>query len=478
MAGGFDTSNVAATVGQNVPPFDPFATVGKFAAIQNALNQNKLFQAKQLGGQAYAASLNPDGSINQNALTGQLQADPRLGIVAPELSQSALTLGTGQQTLAATQRTAGENILGSVLPDPSITDVTTRDLDQKKRAAVALSRAVQSGVLPHEMATQIVGNGFPGLTTADASAQAALQTGNAAEIGQQVGTPISVDTGAATQLLNEKPVEGTAALIKSIPKALPPTSTNTAAYERYNPVTHQMETVTQAQAAAAPPTGAIPAAAPLGEPEAAAGSAQQLVADRQAATTAQTRLLSLQKALQGVQNAQTGPGSDAINQVKSFALTLAPDIAKAIGIDPNKIQSFDEANKYLTQYAQTLAGGMGRGTDAQLASAITGNASTHISNLAAQDVIKVTMGIERFRQAQIAAFEAQGEPGGAAGYQNWAQHWAQTVDPRGFMLDQLSKAERQKMLSTIKTPEQKRAIIAAKAAAEAAGQYSEPDIPR
>lgn len=475
----FDTSNVAATVGQGVPQFDPFATIGKFAATQNALNQNRLFQAQQAGGQAYAASLNPDGSINQNALTARLQnGGPLMGLVAPQLSQEGQTFATGAQTLAKSRFDAGQNILGAVLPDQTITDPNARRADQYKRASAALGRAVQAGILPADVAGQIVGNGFPGLAIEDAAQQAAMQTQNAPEVAQQVGTPVTTDQGGATLVANLKPAQGSYAPIAVIPHTLAPGQVNTPAYERYNPVTHQMETVTQGQAASAPPAGPIAAGPALGEPEAAAGSANQLVADRQTATTATTRLLSLQKALQSVQTAQTGPGSDAINQVKSLALTVSPDIAKAIGIDPNKIQSFDEANKYLTQYAQTLAGGMGHGTDAQLASAITGNASTHISNLAAQDVIKVTMGIERMRQAQIAAFEAQGEPGGAAGYQNWAQHWTQTVDPRGFMLDQLTPTERHKMLSTITTPEQKRALLAAKAAAEASGQYSDADIPR
>jgi hypothetical protein len=172
------------------------------------------------------------------------------------------------------------------------------------------------------------------------------------------------------------------------------------------------------------------------------GSAQQLVNDNTSANGFSTRMFTLGKALTGLQGANTGPGSEALNNIKSFIA------ARGIpGVDVNKIASYDEANKYLMQYAIGQAGALGEGTDGKLAATLSGNANTHISSLAAQDVVRANMGLERMKQAQVQQFNNTNLP--SEQYQKWATQWNKQVNPQVFVWDSMPADKKQLAMSNM-----------------------------
>lgn len=184
-------------------------------------------------------------------------------------------------------------------------------------------------------------------------------------------------------------------------------------------------------------------------------SADQLSADLDAAGGFQSRMFTLNKALAGLSNSTTGPGSEELNEVKSFLNMVSPGVAKTFGIDPNRIASYDEANKYLTQYAMAQASALGQGTDAKLATVLSGNANTHISNLAAQDVVRANIALERMKYALTDQFQKTGQP--ASKYSSWLAQANSRLDPTVFAWDSMSPAQKQAVAKKM-TQQQKQAF--------------------
>jgi hypothetical protein len=190
-------------------------------------------------------------------------------------------------------------------------------------------------------------------------------------------------------------------------------------------------------------TGPAPGVAEANQKANAAGG-DMLVADQQSNAQSGTRINMLQNASTALANAQTGTGADKLNAVRGVIATL--------GGPADKVASYDEANKYLTQYAQTKAASFGHGTDSQLAAALAGNGNTKISNLAAQDVVKVNLGLERMEQARMKAWESAGlQP---SQYGQWKSQWGSQVDPRVFVADQMDPSKVQGMVKGMNPKEQ------------------------
>lgn len=188
-----------------------------------------------------------------------------------------------------------------------------------------------------------------------------------------------------------------------------------------------------------------------------AGAGKQYVDDNSAANGYASRMFTLNKALAGLQTADTGMGSDAVQGMRAFLLAQAPQSIQQYlpGVDPSKISAYDEANKYLTQYAIGKAGALGEGTNEKLAATLSGNASTSISNLAAQDVVKANMGLERMQQAQVTAFNQTGLP--SSKYQKWSTAWNKEVNPGVFVWDSMDPAKRAATAKSM-SPQQRQAF--------------------
>jgi hypothetical protein len=198
--------------------------------------------------------------------------------------------------------------------------------------------------------------------------------------------------------------------------------------------------------------GLSPAASAAGE-QAGTGSGKQFVADNAAANGYGARVYTLKQALSNLENADVGPGSASSNNIKSFLLSQTPgDLGKFLPrVDPEKIQSYDEANKYMIQYAMGKASQLGEGTDAKLATTLSGNASTSISKLASTDVVKANLGLEDMQNAQIRAFNASGQP--PQNYQKFSTNWNANVNPSVFVWDYATPANRAKIAANMSPDE-------------------------
>lgn len=182
-----------------------------------------------------------------------------------------------------------------------------------------------------------------------------------------------------------------------------------------------------------------------------AASTADFNASRDRASSASTRILTAQQALNALQGAVTGPGTDfvaKVNDIVGSYQQYAPDWLKSIfagtGLDPNQsATNRAEAQKYLTQIALGQADSMGRGTDQQLLTAITGNPSIHIQNAAAQDVLKAQIGLERMNQ--MLWREAQGQGIDEAHFATWKANWMTDHDLRVFVADSMTPDQRKRL---------------------------------
>lgn len=182
---------------------------------------------------------------------------------------------------------------------------------------------------------------------------------------------------------------------------------------------------------------------------AATGSGQEMLADQKSNGDSGTRISILQSADAALKGATSGQGSQGLQNLRGALVTWG----LASQAQADKVQSYDEANKYLTQYAQRKASSFGNSTDAQLSAAITGNGSTHISNLAAQDVVKVNLGLERMEQARMQEWTKTGLAPDQ--YSKWKSQFGATLDPRVFIADEMDPKNLKAMFNRMNPKEMK-----------------------
>jgi len=182
----------------------------------------------------------------------------------------------------------------------------------------------------------------------------------------------------------------------------------------------------------------------------AAGGAD-LAAARQREATFQQDTVPLEKAitaLEALGTAGTGPGTEQINEIKSFLTSMGIP-----GVDVESIKNFDEARKYLVQYAQTVGD---TGTNDKLAASFAGNPSIGISNAAAVDVAKTALALRKLQNAQLMAFEASGAP--PSQYSAFASQFNAQQDPRAYGMDMMSPDARAKLIEGLKGDEKTRFV--------------------
>ena len=198
-------------------------------------------------------------------------------------------------------------------------------------------------------------------------------------------------------------------------------------------------------APAGPVTGRAPGVA---EAATTAGTASggQLAADRQTAARYQRDIFPLKEAIPALERLGTkgtGPGTETINNIKSFVLSNVPGVKES---DFNgTVGDYDKAKKYLTDFVNQTGS---TGTNDKLAAAFAGNPSVHISNAAAQDVAKSALALRRMQQAQIIEFEKTGLPPDK--YASWATKWGNTQDSRAYGLDLMGADKAEKLKKSLK----------------------------
>jgi len=518
---GWETSNVAATVTDGVPQFNPLQVIGNIATIRNQLNENKLFQARQAAGAALQQSIDPTThQVDQLKYNQLISQNPLIAAAAMDAVQGGQTVQKSGIGIQASQMDLNRAQLLAAYRDMAI------------GGDAAVRKGIKAGNYPAQIGAIATGGGQgtanpvwtppqPSSPVPDASAPApasdnaeppisasrmAYLSGDPAAIQGVVGSPTAVGAGNRTEIVMPSPLAGTTANVGSVTMGTPPqiaqsdngqlinynaipgqspgASGTVLSVQRQLPVGSQVFAPTPGEPAGGhfgltspngivqsqPLIGAAPAAEAV-----ATSSAQQLAQARAQAATVNTRVLTLKKALSGLQGANTGPGTDFTNNVSSFLQSQVPfGLGKILpGVNPNAIKNRDEADKYLTQYAMAQSSQFGPTTDSRLATALTGNASTHISNLAARDVVKTNIGIERMGAAAQAAFDASGQPPENAS--KYFAQWGRTVDPAAFVADLQTKAQRQAYMKTLK-PADKAQYLQGLRQALQTGMISETDL--
>lgn len=453
------------------------------APIQTAqgllsLRQNQMqFSANQAISNAYSQSINPDGSVDFNKLQS-LAAQNGAGAFLPQFMEqiaqqrnSQLQYDTGKLDLAMKQQQGLRGMIGSLALDP---DMGKADMSAK--IAGQISSAVQSGLLPLDRGI----NEMQSIPNDPQSQAAWIQNhlinslSGEAKIQAMMPQAVTADTGQGTAFFNRNPLTGAMTPNGFVQRGLTQAEL-TAPKTITMPDGSQRQVTTQEwlqmQGGGTPAVGAgagvggvytgrnIPAGGAPGVQTTlspaqqaaltAQGSSSNTAAQslHDAASDAPMRINLLETArgmLTGQDNngnpIDTGPGSDWRNNAKSFVNALAPGMAQKLGITGD-VQSYDEFKKILTNYASSVSGSLGTGTDARLNAAVTGNANLGISNLANQDILAKTIAAEKMRAAQDYAFQQSGLT--TDKFNQWQSQWNKAVDPQTFVFASMNPTQQQ-----------------------------------
>jgi hypothetical protein len=227
---GFDTTSVAADVNTKGP--NAIETFTGLAQMQNALNQNRLFQAKTLAGQYLEQSIGPDGQPDLGQFSAALRGDKRTASFAPEILQDVATLrGTGISNvqagtnLAQSQMLNYQRDLATAGNSSKASDPQVRQLENQRAVASTLANGVANGRYSPEIASAKLGNGD---AFQDAVRTAAISgAGGAGAQEALTGTPTPIQTGEGTQFENVNRFDNTSAPMGGqgafVPQVIPTT---------------------------------------------------------------------------------------------------------------------------------------------------------------------------------------------------------------------------------------------------------------
>ena len=147
----------------------------------------------------------------------------------------------------------------------------------------------------------------------------------------------------------------------------------------------------------------------------------------------------MSKALGALKIAQTGYGSEGVQQIRSFLTTMGATLPSDMATN------FDLAKKYMMDTVVGKSGGM---SNDMLETIKGANANTQTTNPAAQDVLKTNIGRERLA---LSATKEAPDPLGKDFLQHKVQY-SQKYDPHAFALDLYTKPEIEAYRSHLKTP--------------------------
>lgn len=459
-------------------PQSPLAGLGDTTNIANSLlqlqsNSQKL-QANQVISKAYSQATDPQtGQVDFGRLQA-LATQGGAGAFLPEFMgklaeqrNSQQSYDTGKLDLALKQQGDIRNRIGSLMASPNFgkSDMTNEILG-------TMGEAVANGTLPMNMAVRGASN-----IPKDAAGQADWikqhylnSLSGEAKIHAMLPQTQMVNTGGQTQILNIDPLTGQPKIVAGLQNTLSPGEATTPV-QGVSP-TGTPYVVTKQQwlngqgapgqsqggytgrpttSGAEVPQGALQTglspAEQARQTTAASASATQSTAAAQnlhdSAADVPMRISLLNQARDALSGVNTGPGSDWRNTAKSFFNSLAPDTAKSIGWSGD-VKDYDEFKKILTNYASSVSGSLGTGTDARLNAAVTGNANPNISKTANEDILVKTLAAEKMRQAQDYAFQNSGLT--TDKFNQWQSQWNKTVNPDAFAFVEMSPDQQKSFL--------------------------------
>lgn len=462
---GFDTNALQPTP---LHTANPLEMAGQAAQIKNALLANRVqqteYDARVAQGSALLGATGADGQVDYAKARAAMAADPATAYGAIDAYRQQNASRNDDLANAEASKNAVGSIMSFVGANPD-----AAHLDAGARMAKAVLPKSQWGQV--DAIVQQIGSHPNGIAGGVAQITNSMQAPQGQE--QNVyGTNDSMDTGNANLIGTRKSAMqgGGFSATQAAPKNLSPEFlshpyeytgddgkkhiTTVGAVMQANGLNVSPAPVSQTNAqgqlphgaenypwnsgryggvasqdgnGAPPPhsmeTGLAPGQAEAAQSAGHEAGAQYAAANQSAAGFAQRQYQSRAalSALEKLGPTGTGPGSEGRNQIVSYAQTLG------FTAPSDTTRAYDEANKYLTQMAMAQPGATG--SNERLSTALSGNASTHISNLAAQDVVKANIALDRQNQAALLGFN-QKYPGGSLSYTRTSGRLMQQNGPR------------------------------------------------
>jgi hypothetical protein len=455
-------------------------TLGGVTALRGQIAQQ---QANLAASQAYKQATDPNtGQIDYGALTAALSQGPaaynlpQIQAQVNEARNSALNFDKGKLELAQKRTDLLSGGFGGLLASGNVTPQAVQ--------SIAIN-GIKSGLFTSDDAVNFMAD----MPTDPAQLQNWVKqkyvgfSTDADRLKTLMPQTQVINNGGSQQIMAIDPLTGQPRLTGVVPNTLTP-GQQVENVQVYDPATQTMRTITKAQQlqmqgdqGGIAPTGAVPQSgglgtgrinlAPTGAPglqiapalgaQAAAevtgkGSADAALALQGAADAATPAIYQLQNMRGALTDINTGPNADWQGKAAALALQVSPEMAKKIGIDPQKVASLEEFKKYSTQLAQNLAAQLGQGTNEKLASAVAANPSAGLSKLGNQQIIDVLIATQRGIQAKNLAWQQSGLP--PEQYNKFSTQFNKDIDPRVFAVRDMTPEQAYKMLDSLTPREQ------------------------
>ena len=450
----YDPSIFAQANRPSVAMQSPFEVMGQAADVQNKLNSIRQVQAQQAVGQAYQQATGPDGTLDVNKLRSIIAQDPRASMGAQDANLNAQTLGVSQQAQAAQRNSYVGQAIGAVLDLP--------DNQMHDGAVQAMQRAIASGITDQATGLKTMAqlsNDPAQLRTQLRQIQLGLQAPGAQQ-EQIYGTPAEQRTGpnlvsgvtasaargggfagSTSTRLGLDPATATAPTTLGVtPKGATITGTRKQFVDATNSQPSPLGTGRMPTALLNPSRpGAAPAqpgiVTSLGPAQDAAqtatgsSSAKSFADITDQGLAAQGQNATLGNMLGDASNFTSG--MTKANDFKTFVTRQAPAVARAFGIDPDKVA----ANESFDKLAAQIAGAQGAGSDARLAVAQSGNPSSHLTPAGVDQILRQLQGNADYNQARSTLAAAYPDKSDRSGFEAGV---GSNLDPRAFQFQRMT----------------------------------------
>lgn len=455
----------------NAPkPISPLETLSGVAGLQNTLNQNKLFQQQFQTNQAvsniYKQAIKPDGTIDQEKLTGLLASDPNASYGLPqayqgsqEAQQRNISINTSQLQNAQQHLQAIQGYLGPLMKpgaNPTSSDVVG-----------ALSHATSVGIASPQEAAQVFSTlpRTPDGRIDEAQVPAWVQNQQLSVMSAQerlnamAPAPTMVNNGQQ-QIPVRLPQIGPPSIAgQGIQNQLPPST------PVFNSQTNQQGYLGPTGGGGAPPQaggapravpggGMIPSGPPLGAGAAADVDAQ---ASAHQGVTLQTRADQAPNSKAILGNLQSelgdftsGPATDSVAKLEKLV-----NANLGLNVNVDGLSAREKFNKLSAMLAQSQFQSLGgTGTDKQLGSTELTSPNSELSKLGNKGIIAMLKGNEDAITAKNQAWQAYKQQNGPQSYSKFSTEFNKSYDPRVFQSQYLDDAGKAKLLSGMTKGEQ------------------------
>lgn len=449
-------------------PPSPLATVSNLVGVQNAMNENRFFQAKQVAGQMFSQSLDPSGNPDMGQFGAALKSDPRTASFAPQIMNEAAALRqTNIQNQAlqyAVQTGQMDRAMGALGASYGQTPAQARQ---------ALHALVDAKVISPETAA------LPQFSTdegiAEAQQRAIMAGGSPQESKALLGENQIESLGGTNQVVNIKTIPGQAPVATTATGNAAALENTLSPGEKAQPVNvigpdgtpvqkrlsdFVTPTGEQKSGVSAPTVGFAPGV-DTGFNTAAQGTAAQAIGLQSMASGVPARKGLLGNLEATLANFQPGPQSDFW---KSYG-QLAQEYHLPLPAPPaDKVAAQEEFGKLAIQLAQSQFQALGgTGTDAQLSSTVHTSPNEFLSRIGNENIIGLLKGNEDAIAAQNDAWQkwqnADPVRHGPATFGRFQAQFNKIYDPRVFQSQYMSPDQRASMLKAM-SPAEKTAFEA------------------